>query len=146
MPRHLTCLPNGNLCIADSLNERLQIVTPAGDLVKSLCEAGTGPGMLRGPSGLASDGTNIFVCEAGNHRVQKLRVSAGTPAKSGGTGTGESAAVGEHAEEACTEPGPPPSVPGSPDGSVADSTTKETPVDGAPLGRAGHHGAKKPHE
>lgn len=138
MPRYLCCLPNGNLCIADSLNERLLIVTPDGALVKSLCEAGAEPGKLRGPSGLASDGSNLFVCEAGNHRVQKLRVSAGAPSKAG-AGTSDS-----DADMTSSADGAAVNVP--PDGLAADGTSKDAPVDGAPLGRAGHHGAKKAHE
>ena len=151
MPRYLCCLPNGNLCISDSLNERLQIVTPDGALVKSLCEAGVSPGMLRGPSGLASDGSSVFVCEAGNHRVQKLRMSSAGKAGGGTAGAGERPSSGEvttgQSDAAANESGPPASLPDlSADGSVADGASKELPFDGSPLGRAGHHGAKKPHE
>lgn len=79
LPRHITVLPDGNLCVSDSVNLRLQILTPEGEWVQNMGSQGSGPGELRGPSGIVSEGGNIFVVEGGNHRVQKLRLADGEP-------------------------------------------------------------------
>ena len=78
LPRFITAMPDGNLCISDSVNLRLQIVTPDGEFVQSIGSPGTGPGQLRGNSGVACEGGLLFVVEGGNHRVQKLALSDGS--------------------------------------------------------------------
>jgi DNA-binding beta-propeller fold protein YncE len=88
LPRFITAMPDGNLCISDSVNLRLQIVTPDGEFVQSIGSPGTGPGQLRGNSGVACEGGLLFVVEGGNHRVQKLALSDGSLlAKAGSHGS-----------------------------------------------------------
>ena len=79
LPRHICSLPDGNLCISDTVNQRLQVVTPEGEFMYAIGKAGAGPGELRGPSGVACEGGSLFVVEGGNHRVQKLALADGAP-------------------------------------------------------------------
>jgi DNA-binding beta-propeller fold protein YncE len=79
LPRHICALPDGNLCISDTVNQRLQVVTPEGEFVNSIGKAGAGPGELRGPSGVTCENGCLFVVEGGNHRVQKLALADGAP-------------------------------------------------------------------
>ena len=79
LPRHLCALPDGHLCISDSVNQRLQVITPEGDFVRSIGEPGSGNGQLRGPCGIACENQQLFVVEGGNHRVQKLALGDGAP-------------------------------------------------------------------
>ncbi len=85
VPRHIAVTPDGNLCISDSVNLRLQVVTPEGEPVLSFGSQGSGPGQLRGPNGVACDGPVVYVVEGGNHRVQKLRLEGGEPVSSAGS-------------------------------------------------------------
>ena len=104
--------------------------------------------MLRGPSGLVCDGSNLFVCEAGNHRIQKLKLATSSPSKGGPAPPAEPGATGGDV----TVPASPPSAAGAegaaatagePPSASVDGVSK---ADGAPLGRAGSHGSKKPNE
>jgi len=85
LPRHICALPDGNLCISDTVNQRLQVVTPEGEFVYSIGKAGAGPGELRGPSGVTCEGGFIYVVEGGNHRVQKLALADGAAAGRAGS-------------------------------------------------------------
>ena len=79
LPRHICTLPDGNLCISDTVNQRLQMMTPEGEHIQSIGEPGSAPGQLRGPSGVACENGQLFVVEGGNHRVQKLALADGAP-------------------------------------------------------------------
>ena len=79
LPRHICALPDGNLCISDTVNQRLQVVTPEGEFMYSIGKLGAGPGELRGPSGVACENGMLFCVEGGNHRVQKLALADGAP-------------------------------------------------------------------
>jgi DNA-binding beta-propeller fold protein YncE len=79
LPRHICSLPDGNLCISDTVNQRLQVVTPEGEFIQSIGKAGAGAGELRGPSGVTCEGGMLYVVEGGNHRVQKLALADGSP-------------------------------------------------------------------
>ena len=79
LPRHICALPDGNLCISDTVNQRLQVVSPEGEFIQSIGKAGAGPGELRGPSGIACEAGMLFIVEGGNHRVQKLALADGAP-------------------------------------------------------------------
>ena len=79
MPRFISNMPDDKLCVSDFLNQRLVITTTHGKAVQTLCEPGTLPGQLNGPSGVFCEGKSYFVCEGGNHRVQKLDIADGAP-------------------------------------------------------------------
>jgi len=80
LPRFICTTPNG-LCVSDFVNQRLQCVTA--DTGKAVQSYGNGfgalPGQLCGPSGVACEGSHLFVCEGGNHRIQKILLADGTP-------------------------------------------------------------------
>lgn len=61
----------GNIIIADSRNDRIQIFTSSGRFIKSFGAKGLGPGEFDRPSGVcvSSDGL-IIVVDFGNNRVQ----------------------------------------------------------------------------
>jgi len=85
LPRFITSLPDGNLMVSDSVNLRIQVVTPEGEFVQSIGSAGNGPGQFRGNSGVVCDGSVVYVVEAGNHRVQRLRLAEGEPMGTAGS-------------------------------------------------------------
>jgi len=107
-PRGVAVLPNGNIVVADSVNQRIRLVTPAG-VVTTLAGNGTatfadGTGAAArfySPSGVAVDSTtgNIFVADTLNNRVRLVTypggvvttlAGSGTPAFADGTGAGAS--------------------------------------------------------
>jgi uncharacterized protein (TIGR03437 family) len=67
---------SGNWYIADTLNNRIRLVTPAG-VISTI--AGTGdPAELNGPRAIAVDGSNnLYIADTGNNAVRKL-TPAGT--------------------------------------------------------------------
>jgi len=69
----------GSLVISDFVNQRVQLVSDAGRHQHTIGTHGTAPGHINGPSGVACDSNHIFLCEGGNHRVQKLSIADGTP-------------------------------------------------------------------
>jgi len=93
LPRFIAAAPNGNVVVSDFVNQRLQLVSGTGKAVGAALPEmrGTAPGQVVGPSGVACDGSHLFLCEGGNHRVQKILLADGTPisrASSHGRGDG----------------------------------------------------------
>ena len=68
-PAGLALDPAGNIVVADSLNNRVQVFSPEGEW-----RAASSPALrLREPWGVAVDGAgNVYVADTGNHRIQKL--------------------------------------------------------------------------
>lgn len=82
LPANLLPLPNhptGDLVVCDGGGCRLQFVSPFGELRSTLGSRGSANGLFNYPSGLAVDakGEMLYVCDRGNCRVQKLRMSDG---------------------------------------------------------------------
>ena len=71
-PRFVLTVQGGCVLVADSGNDRLQIFSPMGEHVRTF--HGTLPGH---PTGLATDGTHMWVADSANCSVQKLRVTDG---------------------------------------------------------------------
>ncbi len=99
MPTGLCLDPStGNLYIADSVNNLIHMVDPAGInwIVAGGGTAGLGDGlpavgcMLNGPTGVAHDGSNLYIADCGNHRVRKVNSSGiiTTIVNNAGTTTG----------------------------------------------------------
>mmetsp|Transcript_41715 Transcript_41715/g.91592 ORF Transcript_41715/g.91592 Transcript_41715/m.91592 type:complete len:289 (+) Transcript_41715:292-1158(+) len=78
-PRFLLQL-SGNVLVADSGNDRLQLLDSEGKHIRTLL--GSQPGH---PTGLASDGTHIWVADSANCTVQKIQLSDGKPVLRVGT-------------------------------------------------------------
>jgi len=83
------CLgPDGNVYVAD-LADRVQVFTPAGQLVRTFGEPGSGDGQLRDPLGVAVDRFGCaYVTDSANDRVQKFDGTGAFVTKWGSSGSG----------------------------------------------------------
>lgn len=71
-PQDCLFLPNGDICVADTDNFRLQIVSRSGFYVREVrLDGGTSC-----PTGVAFAGEHLYVVEHGAHRICKLRHSS----------------------------------------------------------------------
>lgn len=60
-----------------SLNDRVQCFTAEGKYLFGIAGSGKGPGQHARPHGMAFDSKgNLYVCDAGNQRIQKFRIPA----------------------------------------------------------------------
>ncbi len=91
-PTHISVSQDGNILVTDSLNFRVQVLTPEGGFIKSFGSAGDSPGYFSSPKGSAADSDgNIYVVDALFDNVQifdkygRLLMSFGGP----GHGYGE---------------------------------------------------------
>jgi sugar lactone lactonase YvrE len=77
-PSGITFSPNGDLCVADTNNHRLQILTQTGEVRHILGHGpGSGSSEFQQPTGLACDATCLYVADSGNCRLQKLALPSG---------------------------------------------------------------------
>jgi hypothetical protein len=77
-PFGVSALPEGTVCVADSNNHRLQIVSKEqGATPRVIGSSGKQPGQFNFPNSVACDGTALYVADAFNNRVQKLRLADG---------------------------------------------------------------------
>ena len=85
-PRGAAVDAKGNIYIADTGNNRIEIFGPDGTLIRAVGSFGGGDGQFNEPRGIAVDGqSNIYVTDTWNARVVKLD-SNGTFLKAWGTG------------------------------------------------------------
>ena len=91
-PTFITTLPSGSLVVSDSWNHRLKVMSPYGELLRTVGSFGNGTGMGSGaepqfyqPNGLACNNWSLFVVDTMNHRVQKLKVDTLSPLASAGS-------------------------------------------------------------
>jgi hypothetical protein len=64
--------PSGNLIIADSLNNRIQVVSPMGEYLGKFGTKGSGPGQMTGPADVAVGlGGVFYVADWGNNRIER---------------------------------------------------------------------------
>lgn len=97
-PSYATVLANGDVCVSDSSNNQVKVLTSGGATLHTLgCNVATtdctdepeDAAMFLHPTGLASDGNVLYVAEW-SHRVQKLRLPGGEQlAVAGRKGHGE---------------------------------------------------------
>jgi len=93
-PNHIVLDGNGNLYIADSSNQRIRKVTPAGT-ISTFAGGGFGgdgsaatAASLNFPSGLAFDGSgNLYIADTTSHRIRKVTAADGKINTIAGTGT-----------------------------------------------------------
>jgi predicted CXXCH cytochrome family protein len=79
LPRNLARTPDGNVCVVDMLNNRVQVLAPDGRWLRDIGRPGDSVGSFGRPKDVAvgPDGT-IFVTDAFSQRVQAFAVD-GTP-------------------------------------------------------------------
>ncbi len=79
-PRSLAVDRFGNLYVADTMNNAIRKITPAGEVTTIPARADDGTsGVFYGPRGVAVDGAgNLFVADTGNGRIRQLTDVAGT--------------------------------------------------------------------
>jgi len=89
-PRGIAIDRSGNVFVADTYNDRIQKLTPNGQLIAKWGSHGSENSQFVGPSAIAIDsGANIYVADTYNSRVQKF-TSNGEFVKSwGGFGSGD---------------------------------------------------------
>ena len=111
-PKQFAIDSKGNIWIADEENNRISVFSEAGVFVKAIgwgvtdgkaelevckaeatkCQAGTagtGSGQFKGPKGLAIAGTNVWVSDTGNNRLEELTEAGVFTRAVGTTGAGK---------------------------------------------------------
>lgn len=91
----------GNIFVSDTQNNRIQKLTPgvwpaAPTYASQFGTTGTGNNNLNRPRGLVVDsgGTNVFICDSGNHRIKKV-TNASPPVYVSDFGGGFGSAAGQ---------------------------------------------------
>lgn len=73
-------LPGGDVCVADTNNHRLQVLSRSGEVRGVIGRGpGSGSGDFQQPTGLACDGTFLYVADSGNCRLCKLSLRDAKP-------------------------------------------------------------------
>jgi sugar lactone lactonase YvrE len=98
-PWNLALGPRGDVYVADSGNNRIDVFSGAGTFLHSIGRPGAGVAQLHGPTGVAVDGAgDVYVVDEGNLRVVKLSPTGKELAtrRFPGQGAGfQSASIGE---------------------------------------------------
>lgn len=91
-PRAIASITNGPLrgmlAVADTGNDRIQILTRTGQVVAVFGEPGAEPGKLSSPTGVSVWGDRIFVADTGNNRIQVFATDGTFVGAFGGEGQG----------------------------------------------------------
>jgi tetratricopeptide (TPR) repeat protein/sugar lactone lactonase YvrE len=83
---------SGNIYVADTYNNRIQVFDSSGTFVKAWGQKGTGSGNLARPWDVAVDGEgSVYVADTYNHRVQKFDANGVFLGQWGQKGKGEGA-------------------------------------------------------
>jgi len=88
---------SGNIYVADTYNNRIQVFDNSGTFMKAWGQKGTGSGSFAAPYDVAVDGDgNVYVADTGNYRVQKFDANGVYLGRWGqkGRGNGDFAFVG----------------------------------------------------
>jgi uncharacterized protein (TIGR03663 family) len=95
-PRGITVDEAGNVYVADSGNNRIQVFDSSGQFLTQWGNEGDGPGQFKEPWGVAvgAEG-NVYVADTWNHRVQKFDAEGNFLLQWGGYRATGGAAVGE---------------------------------------------------
>ncbi len=96
-PSALALAPGGDIYVADTGNDRVVELSPAGSVLQVWGSKGTADGRFKAPVGVAVDGAgNVYVLDSENSRVQEFDASGRFVAKWGVRGDG----VGEFSDPA----------------------------------------------
>jgi len=80
----------GNLMVADSGNNRIQVFDKQGNFLSKIGTTGGGDGQLYKPTSLAIDGSgNFYVTDMANYRIQKFDANGNFITKWGSQGSGD---------------------------------------------------------
>ncbi|GAC1435234.1 MAG: TIGR03663 family protein [Chloroflexota bacterium] len=72
-PRGIAVLPNGEIAVADTGNERIQVFTAGGTFVRAFGTRGSGAGQFNEPSSVTADSAGqLYVADYLNGRIQKF--------------------------------------------------------------------------
>ena len=71
-PRNVAIAPDGQIFVADSGNNRIQVFDADGQPLTSFGETGAGDGQFNEPWGIAVDDEFVYVADTWNHRIQKF--------------------------------------------------------------------------
>jgi len=89
LPGKVVVDPNGNLIVADTQNNRIQVFNSSGMFLRKWGSYGSGCGQFNWPYGVAVDATgNVFVADIGNNRIQVFNSSGTLLRKWGSQGSG----------------------------------------------------------
>jgi DNA-binding beta-propeller fold protein YncE len=69
--RRLSIGPEGNVWVADTWNERIQVFSPTGEYLFQFGTEGSGNGQFERPDAVAIDGLDVYVLDRDNHRIEK---------------------------------------------------------------------------
>ena len=89
LPVGLAVDAEGNIWVADRVNNRITEFNAKGEYLTKFGAAGSGNGQLNGPTSLAfTSNGNLWVTDAGNHRVQQFKPNGEYLGQFGTEGTG----------------------------------------------------------
>jgi tripartite motif-containing protein 71 len=78
-PQDIEADDEGNLLVVDTGNNRIQKFTPQGMFLTAWGQIGSAAGEFRAPIAIAVDGSEIYVVDRDNERIQLFRVPPGAP-------------------------------------------------------------------
>lgn len=84
----LTVDNSGNIYVADTGNNRIQVFDSSGNFLYKFGTLGTGNDNLDTPKGLVVKGTNLYVVDSGNNRIKKLNLDGTYVGEVGSLGSG----------------------------------------------------------
>ena len=74
-PAFICIGPNDTIIVSDTNNDTVQMFNRDGESVRKFGSSGSGPGQLKQPFGVATDGELIFVVDSGNGRIQVFNIN-----------------------------------------------------------------------
>ncbi len=80
---------NGNIYVADSVNQRIQKFTPQKELLSVWGSTSSKEGMFKNPVSMASDAQYIYVTDSKNHRIQRFTKDGRFAGQWGEQGSGD---------------------------------------------------------
>jgi tripartite motif-containing protein 71 len=88
-PMGITIDAEGNIWVAEQLNNRIQEFSASGAYISQFASKGSGAGQLEEPDGVAISEGEIYVADSGNDRIEEFSPAGGYLAQFGSEGTGQ---------------------------------------------------------